>query len=1005
MPLNGDTGTGQSTLSKTKPSPRLLFLVGACIGLLLAMSALATWSQRTTRFDADWLMQTLQIQYQLARIKLLLVEAQTGVRGYALTNDHALLQAYDDAAPLIKPGLDRLGRLVADNPSQRRRWSRLADLTQELSSVNATILESAREGDVAQARVLVLDPRTRQLVVDLKSVLADMQSEEDRVYETRDASLLDMRRYAILAIGGTSGLGVLLIVLVVSFTRRDEAFLRRAERELATTLRSIGDAVIATDRSGRVRFMNPVAERLTGWGDATARGRCLAEVFHAIGEETRCPIENPVIRVLQQGEHASLAEHTVLVARDGTERAIADSSAPIADESGQVQGMVLVFRDVSEARRTERSLRLRDAELQVIHDYARFPIAHCDTQHRFLFVNRAYAERFGRSPDHCVGKHIGEIAGARAYESVRRYIDEALAGRAADFETEVPYGPALGMRWMRCIYAPVFDGDGTVRSFVAAVIDLTEKKQAEQELQRLLDAVAAEKERLSLVLGSITDEVWFVDRQGRFTLANPSALREFGYSNVQGVEVDRLAQTLMVLRPDGSARPSHQAPPLRALAGEKIVGEEEIVQTPRAGELRHREVNAAPVRDHGGQIIGAVAVVRDITQHKRAQAALRDADRRKDEFLATLSHELRNPLAPIRTAARLLASPQLPPEKLQWAQRVIERQVHHMALLLDDLLDVARITQGKLQLKRQSVTLDSVIDAAVEAARPLIDGKNHRLTVTLPPAPLALEADPLRLAQVVSNLLTNAAKYSEPGGAIEVRVEAGTHSLDLSIKDQGIGIAPESVEGLFDMFSQVEISSDRSAGLGIGLALVKGLTELHGGFVEVKSQGLGHGSEFIVHLPLTQADSPTSNRTKVHSVPATCGGRRVLVADDNRDAADSLAMLLELSGHEVRVAHDGLTALSLAQVFRPDISVLDIGMPNLSGYEVAQALRRETWGAHIRLIARSGWGQEEDRRRAQEAGFDHHLTKPVAPETLAALLLDNPSGSALTFPSVPSACA
>jgi CheY-like chemotaxis protein len=312
-----------------------------------------------------------------------------------------------------------------------------------------------------------------------------------------------------------------------------------------------------------------------------------------------------------------------------------------------------------------------------------------------------------------------------------------------------------------------------------------------------------------------------------------------------------------------------------------------------------------------------------------------------------------------------------------------------MALLLDDLLDVARITQGKLKLKRQSVALNGVIDAAVEAARPLIDGKNHHLAVTLPTARLDVDVDPLRLAQVLSNLLTNAAKYSDPGGTIELRVDAQNDGLDISVKDQGIGIAPQSLGQVFDMFSQVDSSSTRADGLGIGLALVKGLTELHGGNVEVNSAGLGRGSEFVVHLPLSVSRLAASNRTAEPRPPATRGCQRVLVADDNRDAAESLAMLLELSGHEVRVAHDGRTALSLAQAFRPDISLLDIGMPDLSGYEVAQTLRRETWGAQIRLIALTGWGQEHDRRRAQEAGFDHHLTKPIDPKTLEILLTTN----------------
>ena len=376
-----------------------------------------------------------------------------------------------------------------------------------------------------------------------------------------------------------------------------------------------------------------------------------------------------------------------------------------------------------------------------------------------------------------------------------------------------------------------------------------------------------------------------------------------------------------------------------------------------------------------------------ITDRKAAEIALREADQRKDVFLATLAHELRNPLAPIRNAAQMLGSPKLGTEQLQWAQSVIQRQVKHMAWLLDDLLDVARITQGKLDLKRQRVTLNSAVDSAVEAARPLLDSKSHRFSVLLPSELVTLDADPLRLSQVLSNLLTNAAKYTDAGGLIALsgRVEGGI--LILSVKDNGIGIPEDSLNVIFSMFSQVQSAATRSeGGLGIGLSLVRGLVELHGGTVEAKSEGLGRGSEFIVKLPIE-----TSNSVATPAVDKTASariGRRILVADDNQDAADSLAMILEMAGHDVRVVHDGPGALTIAQTFRPDTVLLDIGMPLVNGYQVARALRKEAWGTGITLIALTGWGQESDRQQAIEAGFDRHLTKPVDLEALEALLSD-----------------
>jgi len=517
-----------------------------------------------------------------------------------------------------------------------------------------------------------------------------------------------------------------------------------------------------------------------------------------------------------------------------------------------VQGMVLVFRDVTEQRRAERALQQRDAELQIINDYARFPIARCDPQHHYLFVNKAYAERLGSRPEDCIGKHIRDVAGERAYQSIRHYMDEALAGRVVEFETEIPYAGNLGQRWMHCIYAPVRDTDGMVRSFVAAVTDITERKAAERELER-------------------------------------------------------------------------------------------------------------------------------------SRAALAETDRRKDEFIATLSHELRNPLAPIRAAAKIIASPQVPLAQVQRAQIIIERQVTHMALLLDDLLDIARITQGKLTLKKATVALFDVVDAAVEAVRPTLNAKNHQLSLNLPTEPVSLEADPLRLSQILSNLMINAAKYSDPGSHIELAATVEGDAVSLSVKDDGIGIAPQSITGIFDMFSQIDAGTGRSdGGLGIGLALVKGLTELHGGTVEARSGGLGFGSEFIVRLPLVRREAASPLATD--PAPAVSVRRRILIADDNQDAAESLSMLLELSGHEVRIAHQGRDALAIAQTFRPDTALLDIGMPDLSGYEVARALRQEPWATRLRLIAVTGWGQEDDRRRALQAGFDHYLTKPIDPDHLESLI-------------------
>ncbi|HEY5101158.1 MAG TPA: ATP-binding protein, partial [Steroidobacteraceae bacterium] len=376
-----------------------------------------------------------------------------------------------------------------------------------------------------------------------------------------------------------------------------------------------------------------------------------------------------------------------------------------------------------------------------------------------------------------------------------------------------------------------------------------------------------------------------------------------------------------------------------------------------------------------------------IARREQAEAALRETDRRKDEFLATLAHELRNPLAPIRQAALISKMPSATEAQKRWSHDVISRQVQHMSLLLDDLLDVSRITRGTLQLRKQATELASVIDAAVETARPTLDAKRHHFTVDLCPEQTYFSADPMRIAQILSNLLTNAAKYTDPEGTIRLVARRSTDSVTIQVIDNGIGIADEALPRIFQMFSQVAATHDRSdGGLGIGLALAKGLIELHGGRIEAKSAGLGQGSEFTVSLPIGALGMPLGSGDPIRTGPRAAPKRRVLIADDNRDSAESLAMLLRMEGHEVMVVHDGPAALQAVVGFDPQFALLDIGMPGMSGYEVARKLRESLPASPLRLVAVTGWGQHSDKARARSSGFDHHFTKPVEPERLMQLL-------------------
>jgi PAS domain S-box-containing protein len=377
-----------------------------------------------------------------------------------------------------------------------------------------------------------------------------------------------------------------------------------------------------------------------------------------------------------------------------------------------------------------------------------------------------------------------------------------------------------------------------------------------------------------------------------------------------------------------------------------------------------------------------VGVSVDLTRRKRLEEALLESDRKKDEFLATLAHELRNPLAPVRYAVNVLDTIGPATPQLRWAVEVIERQTEHMVRLIDDLLDINRISRNALELRKETVELSSVIDAAIETSRPLVERNRQKLIVNLPSEPIYLQADSVRLAQVFSNLVNNASKYSktsEAGGTIWLTAETSGTALTVTVRDAGIGIAPAVLPKVFEMFTQIGRSLGQSeGGLGIGLALAKRLVELHDGSIEARSEGLGKGSEFIVRLPLTETSRQgASTREGSSRMEKRQAKRRILVADDNRDVVESCQVMLQILGHEVETAFDGVEALEKAEQFRPDVVVLDIGMPKLDGLQTARRLRQHPWARDTVLIAVTGWGNEKDKQKSLEAGFDIHLVKPM----------------------------
>jgi PAS domain S-box-containing protein len=519
--------------------------------------------------------------------------------------------------------------------------------------------------------------------------------------------------------------------------------------------------------------------------------------------------------------------------------------------------------------------------------------------------------------------------------------------------------------------------------FTGIVRDITQRKQAEEELRQA-------EERMRSVVNHVIDGIITIDEHGNVESFNPAAEKLFGYKRSEVI-----GQNVKILMPE----PYHGEHD-HYIANYLRTGEAKIIGIGREVVGRRKDGSTFPMElavseFHIGSRRFFTGIVRDITERTRLEQELRqrlndlaEADRQKNEFLAMLAHELRNPLAPMRNALHLINMPQADSATVDQARDMMDRQMHHLVRLVDDLLDVSRIIRGQIELRREAVDIAVVVTRAVETAQPVIDSHGHELSISQANERIWVEADLIRLAQVIANLLTNAAKYTNKAGRIFLTVAREDGEVVLRVRDTGLGIAPELQPHIFDLFVQGDRSLARSqGGLGIGLTLVKRLVELHGGSVAVQSGGLGQGSEFTVRLPALQVWQDADIRAPgVQAGVAGTPRKRVLVVDDNVDAAESIGMILRVSGYDVHCVYDGFSVLATARSYRPDVVVLDIGLPGMSGYDVARQLREQPEFKRTPLVAVTGYGQDEDRRRSLEAGFDYHLMKPINPDTLQAFV-------------------
>ncbi len=752
---------------------------------------------------------------------------------------------------------------------------------------------------------------------------------------------------------------------------------KKAQQELERTRERLDLALAAGDvatwvwdiREDRL-YADKNLELYFNIGKNDADGSPLAEYMKAIHPDDRDSVTTTINDALEKSPDI-FTEYRARGA-DGRWRWLLVRGTIERDDSGKAVRLPGVALDITRRKQAEEALRESQHRFETLFSVIDEGYCLCEiitndegrpVDYRFLEVNPQF--------EHFTG--LKDAVGRRAYEAIpglepawaEAYGKVALGGRPTRFQMG---SEAMG-RFFDVFAAPMMPHG----RFSLVFKDITAARASAEALRK-------SEERKASILASAMDCIITMDHEGRIVDFNPAAERTFGHRSD-----DVVGRTVAEVIIPERLRTAHWEGMKRYLeTGEqRILGQ--LVELPalRAdGSEFHAEISINVVGSAGGPPF-FTAFLRDITERKAIEASLKDADRKKDEFIATMAHELRNPLAPIRTALDVLQSKGVPEETNQEMLRLMDRQLSHMVHLIEDLLDVSRISQGKIELRKQLLDLSSVIHEAVEANKPYCNTAGTSIELDLPRRSFLLYADRTRLIQVIGNLLHNACKFSRHGTSIHVQVKELDSVAEIRVKDQGIGIAAERLPDIFTMFSQVEAPLDRShGGLGIGLSLVKSMVELHGGSVEAHSEGLGKGSEFIIRIPMIPVPAMEGERTRQDKGAGPARRLRVLIADDHLDTIQSLSALLTVHGHEVHVAHDGAQAVEISKRVDPHVAILDIGMPRLNGYEAAANIRERSTNGRPVLAALTGWGQLHDRERSREAGFDHHMVKPVEPSRL-----------------------
>jgi PAS domain S-box-containing protein len=761
----------------------------------------------------------------------------------------------------------------------------------------------------------------------------------------------------------------------ISEQKRAEERLRRLGQSSREILDSITDAFYALDRQWRFTYLNSKAEELLEHGRGQLLGKPLFEAFPGVaGTEFDDALKRAARERRTQSVTAFFAEHV---------RWYETRIYPGPN------GVAVYFKDVSERKRGEAEierLRLATETQRRVYETALSHTADFnylfDTDGRIRFANQSLLALSGKPLAEVVGRRLDEIGIPTSLrERLEACIQTVVTHRRSITEV-APFAIDGVERRHEVVLVPVLGAGGAVEAVAGSSRDLTDRLQTEEALR--------ESHRLYRAVGeSIDYGVWICDAAGRNVYCSDSFLRLVGMTQEECSEYGWF-DTLHPEDLDETLAAWHECV-------ENGCGwDREYRVRGKDGRWHPVLARGVPVRDDRGEITSWAGINLDIGRLKQVENDLREADRRKDEFLATLAHELRNPLAPIANLLEIMKRSNDDPAVTHDARITMERQIRHLVRLIDDLMDLSRINRNQLELRLEEVDLARVLADAVEVSRPHCEASEHRLVTSVPATPIRLRADPTRLAQIFGNLLNNACKYTPPGGKIELEVECANEEALIRVRDDGIGIPRAMLERVFDIFSQVDRAQEGAeGGLGIGLSLVKWFVEMHGGTVTAHSDGIGRGSEFRVRLPVLPEEreaAPTPSEDGARIDVETLPKRRVLVVDDNRDSARSLAMLIELAGSETATAFDGIEAVRLTKTFRPDLILLDIGLPKLNGYETCRAIRDEPGGNDVEIVALTGWGQDADRKRSKQAGFDGHLVKPLDPAEIPRLLVSRARG-------------